>query len=94
MLLSSVGRVSVPCAEALSSLQQPRIGVPCWGPLLHVTPPLSHLLTVNKGQKKKKKKYGNILSPSQTFEFDISELGPHDLCVSIFLAAALLICCS
>ena len=39
--LSSVGRVGVPCTEALSSPRWPQVRVLAWGPLLRVTPPLS-----------------------------------------------------
>ena len=36
--ISSAGREGVPCAEALSSLQQPGVRVLAWGPLLRITP--------------------------------------------------------
>ena len=39
-LFNSVGRVGIPCIEALSLLQQTWVWVPAWSPLLRVTPPL------------------------------------------------------
>ena len=59
---SSVRRAGVQGTEALSSLQQPRVRVTAWGPLLCVTPPLSlstcslsvFSCSVNKGKKAKK----------------------------------------
>ena len=52
----------VPCTEALSTLQRPRVRVRAWGPMLRVPPPLSqpvpyHIIiqTVNKKKRKKKK---------------------------------------
>ena len=65
-LFSSVGRASIPCTEALFSLQRPWVRVPTWGPLLRVTPPLStsflsclqlfYQLKAKRPKKKKKKK--------------------------------------
>ena len=62
-MFSSVGRAGVPCIEALSSLQQTRVRLLNWGPLLCVTPPRSHPVScrlfsysVNKGMKGQKKK--------------------------------------
>ena len=56
---SSLGRAGIPCT--LSSLQWTRVRVLVWGPLLHVTSPLSqpvscHVFScsINKSQKAKK----------------------------------------
>ena len=40
VLISSDGRAGVPHAEALSWVQQPRVRVPAWCPVLCVTAPL------------------------------------------------------
>ena len=59
-----VGRAGIPCTEALSSLQQTRVRLPAWVPLLHVSPlsltlfPVtSPAITINKSHKKSPPKY-------------------------------------
>ena len=45
VLFSSVGGAGIPCTEALYSLQWTQVRLQAWVPLLHVTPPLSHLVS-------------------------------------------------